>query len=234
MRTLITLGLLAVLISAAAALEQPGLLRADAAAALGAGELSGGRKHNDEQDKRPNIIFILTDDQDAVMGGDWHMPKLRRHLANEGINFTSYITNFALCCPSRSTILAGQCSHNSGVVGVGGDKQIMNPLGGFQRFNDMGMERKTVAYHLQQAGYRTGLVGKYLNGYTRQTAFHVPPGWDRWFGIGEIDYYNWTASDNGVNVEFGDRDEDYSTDVLTEKGVEFIHQYEQDRRPFFL
>ena len=60
MRTLITLGLLAVLISAAAALEQPGLLRADAAAALGAGELSGGRKHNDEQDKRPNIIIILT------------------------------------------------------------------------------------------------------------------------------------------------------------------------------
>ena len=68
--------------------------------------------------------------------------------------------NFALCCPSRSTILAGQCAHNTGVVGLGGDLGIFNPLGGFQRFNDRGLEEKTAPYHLQQAGYRTGLIGK--------------------------------------------------------------------------
>jgi N-acetylglucosamine-6-sulfatase len=49
------------------------------------------------------------------MGGDWHMPALKRHLADEGINFTQYITNYALCCPSRTSILAGQCAHNTGV-----------------------------------------------------------------------------------------------------------------------
>ncbi|KAL4431762.1 hypothetical protein ABPG77_002978 [Micractinium sp. CCAP 211/92] len=186
------------------------------------------------QQRRPNIVFILTDDQDAVMGGDWHMPKLSQHLAQQGINFTNYVANFALCCPSRSTILAGQCSHNTGVVGVGGDRNMLNVLGGFERFNDMGLETKAAPYHLQQAGYRTGLIGKYLNGYTRETAFHVPPGYDRWYAIGEIDYYNWTVSDQGVNVEFGNREEDYSTDVLTQQAVEFIGQAEADDRPFFL
>ncbi|GAB4816016.1 hypothetical protein N2152v2_003062 [Parachlorella kessleri] len=184
-----------------------------------------------EESSRPNIVFILTDDQ-----GDQHMPKLAKYIASEGINFTNYITNYALCCPSRTTILAGMCSHNTGVVGVGGDMNIYNPLGGFNRFNDQGLEKKTGPLHLQQAGYRTGLIGKYLNGYTRETAFHVPPGYDRWFGIGEIDYYNWTASDqaSGVNTEWGTAEEDYSTDVLTRKAVEYLHQYEEDKRPFFL
>lgn len=63
MRATLTLGLLACLVAAAAALEQPGLLRADADGALSAAAAAaelGGRKHNQEQDKRPNIIFILT------------------------------------------------------------------------------------------------------------------------------------------------------------------------------
>lgn len=63
---------------------------------------------------------------------------------------------------------------------------IYNPLGGFNRFNNRGLERKTAPFHLQQNGYRTGLIGKYLNGYTRQTAFHVPPGYDRWCAGGRV------------------------------------------------
>ncbi|PRW39288.1 sulfatase [Chlorella sorokiniana] len=157
------------------------------------------------------------------MGGDWWQPGLRKHLADEGLNFTNYITNFAVCCPSRATILAGQCAHNTGVVGLGGDRGMLNPLGGFQRFVDMGLEERTGAYVLQQSGYRTGL-----------TAWHVPKGWDRWFAFGEIDYYNYTISDHGANKWFGTEPEDYSTDVLTAEAVRFIEQAREDDRPFFL
>ncbi|PRW59250.1 sulfatase [Chlorella sorokiniana] len=167
---------------------------------------------------------------DAVMGGDWHMPRLRKYLAEQGVNMTQYITDFALCCPSRTSILTGQCSHNTGVVGVG----VPNVLGGFTRFNEMGMEHKTAPLTLQAAGYRTGLIGKYLNGYWDATTHHVPPGWERWFAIANIDYYNWTASDQGKRVHYGDAEEDYNTDVLTGKALEFLDVSKDDERPFFL
>lgn len=144
------------------------------------------------------------------------------------------VTNFAVCCPSRATILAGQCAHNTGVVGLGGDRGRLNPLGGFQRFLDLGLQEKTGPYLLHQAGYRTGLIGKYLNGYSSQTAWHVPPGWDRWFAFGDIDFYNYTVSDEGVNVRYGLEPSDYSTDVLTVEAVKYIEKYGDDERPFFL
>ena len=68
--------------------------------------------------------------------------------------FSEYTLNFALCCPSRTSILVGQCAHNSGIVG------IKYPLGGAQRFAELGLEAKALPYLLQQGGYRTGLVGK--------------------------------------------------------------------------
>lgn len=83
------------------------------------------------------------------------MPKLKRHLADEGANFTNYIANFAVCCPSRTTILTGECAHNSGVVNAWG-----TTLGGFHRFTTLGLEKKTVPTFLQKAGYRTGIIGK--------------------------------------------------------------------------
>src|SRR5215208_4973685 len=52
--------------------------------------------------------------------------------------------------------------------------------GGFQRFRDVGHERSTIATWLQASGYRTGLFGKYLNGYPADTPTHVPPGWSAW------------------------------------------------------
>lgn len=60
----------------------------------------------------------------------------------------------ALCCPSRAAVLLGQCAHNSGIV------SNSFPLGGANVFRDRGLETMTAPYLLQQAGYRTGLVGK--------------------------------------------------------------------------
>ncbi|GAB4823512.1 hypothetical protein N2152v2_010558 [Parachlorella kessleri] len=174
--------------------------------------------------------MILTDDQDgSVAGGDWHMPKLREHLAQRGANFTNHVLNFALCCPSRATILVGQCAHNSGIV------SLYYPLGGSRRFRERGLESRAVPLILQQAGYRTGLVGKYLNGYgTEFSAAYVPPGYDTWFGMRQQGYYNIDFSDNGQNVHLGSEPGNYSTDVIAARAVSFIQEAAQDGRPFWL
>lgn len=90
-----------------------------------------------------------------------------------------------------------------------------------------GAEKRTVAVELSKAGYRTGFFGKYLNQYGRADAGgpeHVPPGWDRWYGlVGNSIYYNFSLSDDGVEVKHGDTYEaDYLTKLVHEQSKAFI------------
>jgi arylsulfatase A-like enzyme len=83
-----------------------------------------------------------------------------------------------------------------------------------------------VATLLHDAGYRTGLFGKYLNGYTEEDTSYVPPGWDRWFAFtdrnGNGSYYDNVFSVDGQPMGTGSGPEDYSTDVLAREAVSFI------------
>lgn len=81
------------------------------------------------------------------------------------------------CCPSRATFLRGQYTHNHGTL------HGRPPNGGWQKFRSDGRESSTIATWLNAAGYTTGHMGKYLNGYgSEHTTTYVPPGWDRWWG----------------------------------------------------
>jgi N-acetylglucosamine-6-sulfatase len=126
--------------------------------------------------ERPNIIFVLTDDQ--FPGTEDAMPALRSNVTSQGVKFTDMTSTFPLCCPGRATILRGQYAHNTEIYGN------EPPRGGYEKFRNQGLEDSTVATWLHGAGYQTGLFGKYMNNYRAQT---IPPGWDRW--------YAW----NGVN-----------------------------------
>jgi hypothetical protein len=118
-----------------------------------------------------------------------------------------------------------------------------SPQGGFQKFVDMRTDgdpatlgdETTLATWLHDAGYLTGRVGKYLVGYPENSTY-IPPGWDEWFGTygGAPGYYNYGVNDNGRVIRFGDRPEDYSTDVLTNRVISFLDQAElNDAQPFF-
>jgi arylsulfatase A-like enzyme len=120
--------------------------------------------------QRPNIIFVLTDDQ--FPGTENEMPALKDNITSKGVEFTNTTSTFPLCCPGRATILRGQYSHNTHIYGNS------LPLGGWQKFHGLGLQDSTIATWLHEAGYRTGLFGKYLNDYT---APGIPPGWDRWY-----------------------------------------------------
>ncbi|MDP9261334.1 MAG: sulfatase-like hydrolase/transferase, partial [Actinomycetota bacterium] len=184
---------------------------------------------------QPNIVLILTDDQrfDEMA----HMPTVRTTLANKGMTFKNGFVVNSLCCPSRSTILTGEYSHSTGVY------KNAPPNGGFDTFTQTGDDQSTIATWLQTAGYRTGLVGKYLNGYGPPQGTYVPPGWDVWNALtlqgaeggsdGTFGYYNYSMSIDGAPRSYGSTAADYSTDVLASDATDFI-QSTPSSKPLFL
>lgn len=67
---------------------------------------------------RPNIVMIMTDDQDRRLGSTDHMANLHRRLVDRGTEFTNHYTTQALCCPARSSFLRGQQVHNTNITNV--------------------------------------------------------------------------------------------------------------------
>jgi N-acetylglucosamine-6-sulfatase len=180
------------------------------------------------EDARLNVVVIVTDDQSAesVPSPTSVMPFLQGRaldLNDHWIVFEHAFVNTPLCCPSRATMLTGRLSHETGVVD-----------------NDHGAalaEDSTIAAWLHDAGYHTGLVGKYLNGYPFGRPPFVPEGWDRWWAKrhGPVTklYYDYTLIEQGRPVRYADEVHDYSTDVFAAKAVEFIREAPLGR-PFFL
>ena len=121
--------------------------------------------------KKPNIVLILTDDLNQEVFS--HSDKLQALLAIPGTTFINNLVSLSLCCPSRVATLRGQFAHNSGIFSNGGDN------GGFAKVYKDGLESSTAATWLQGAGYRTALIGKYLNGYPTgaPSKTYIPPGW---------------------------------------------------------
>jgi N-acetylglucosamine-6-sulfatase len=184
---------------------------------------------------QPNIIFILTDDmrKDEL---NTYMPKTTTKLVTKGMSFSNAFVSNALCCPSRGTIMRGQYAHNTDVWF---NNNVFDPDpnvrdGGWLGYNGNGYESDNVATRLQDAGYSTGLFGKYLNGYGATTVpTTVPPGWDDWFAFKQAQYYNYDVNDNGTIKHFGTTNSDYSTDVLRREVQQFIGANATQGKPFF-
>jgi N-acetylglucosamine-6-sulfatase len=176
-------------------------------------------------ESKPNIIFILADDLDTVSMSQ--LPKLQSLLADHGVTFANYFVSLALCCPSRASILRGQYAHNTQIF------TNAPPGGGFATFRDLGHEESTIATWLRDAGYRTVLLGKYLNGYPMTT--YVPPGWDEWYAVaGGVNFFNYSLNENGQLVRYGSDPAAYLTDVLSAKAAEFILRTAPSAQPFFM
>ncbi len=167
---------------------------------------------------QPNIVVIMTDDMraDDIAG----MPNVQRLIGDEGVTFTNSYVNFSLCCVSRTSFLTGQYSHTTGIT----DNQP--PDGGYSMF--MPQDGNTLPVWLQQAGYRTALIGKYPNGYgdgVLVPTTYVPPGWSEWQGmpdsLGTYNYFNFGINHNGT-IETLSGTSTYQTDVLGQRAVDFV------------
>jgi N-acetylglucosamine-6-sulfatase len=195
---------------------------------------------------RPNVILIVTDDQLATSLA--LMPTLQRELVDGGVHLPNAFTSTPLCCPARVSILRGQYAHNHRVRSNGG------PEGGFPKFYATGFEASSLAPWLQGAGYRTAMMGKYLNaypygpegehppGYRGPRLTYVPPGWSEWYGFIDVPrdpdnspyaMYNYKVNANGRLRRYGSRPQDYQTDVLAGLAADFVRRSAR-RGPFFL
>jgi len=182
---------------------------------------------------RPNIIVVLADDLDDRLGtlSRAHHPNIHRLVADAGVSFERAFVTDALCCPSRTTLLRGQYTHNHGVYTNGGAS------GGYERYGPLDLEASTLATWLQAAGYRTGLFGKYINGYPLEgDPDHVPPGWSTWVSPAAgnpYGSYNYTLNVNGAQERHGRAAEDHITDVLAGHADAFVARAAADGAPFF-
>src|SRR3954452_4102879 len=150
------------------------------------------------RDGRPNILVVMTDDQNV--NDVAKMPNVKKLLAKQGTTFTNAVDSFPLCCPSRATFITGQYAHNHGV------------LGNFYPYGWYGMKGRgnTLPAWLQKSGYHTALIGKWLNGYGARDAHgEVPKGFDVWRGLLDVsayDYFNFVMNVDGRLKAFGDKD----------------------------
>jgi arylsulfatase A-like enzyme len=171
-----------------------------------------------------NVVLIVADDQPERSLAT--MPLVQSELVARGVTFTNAVVSNPLCCPSRATILTGRYAHATKVW------RNYPPFGGWSRF--VPWESRTVAVRLDDAGYTTAFLGKYLNGYGLEGDPPVPPGWDRWFAFvpsGAASYYDYALNVDGALVQRGHEPADYSTDVLAEEAERILRSVQE---PFFL
>lgn len=173
----------------------------------------------------PNIIVIMTDDQRDADPLE-RMPNTQALMVQAGLRFTNSVAVNPVCCASRASFISGQYSHNNGVW----DNKPGERPGGFKAFHG---DDNTIACWTQAAGYRTGLIGKFLNGYGKAASkTYIPPCWSYWWALTTpFRYYDYEVNDNGTIKTYGDADEDYQEDVVSALAQQFIANSTQ---PFFL
>jgi arylsulfatase A-like enzyme len=152
------------------------------------------------------------------------------------VNFSNAVMSTPLCCPARSSFISGGFyAHETGVL------NNTWPNGGAGAFNDT----NTLATHLQASGYRTGLIGKYLNGYHRVYP-RIPPGWSRFVetltpldprkSVPWTDYHivrGTSTPTKAGSATSRDPSTTYMTDKITQEAVDFIADVPAGK-PFFL
>jgi N-acetylglucosamine-6-sulfatase len=167
------------------------------------------------KDDRPNILVVMTDDMSAA---DLRlMPNVQRLLGRKGTTFDDAIDSFPLCCPARATFITGQYAHNHGVKGN------FAPYGWY----GMPKRKNILPAWLDKAGYRTAMIGKWLNGYGALDVHgEIPKGFDIWRGLLDVsayDYANFVMNADGTLRTWGDAE-------FARKLVEFAH-IEVDDQP---
>ncbi|KAK8137059.1 hypothetical protein PG984_004999 [Apiospora sp. TS-2023a] len=183
---------------------------------------------------RPNIVLILTDDQDLHMDSIDYMPYVKEHLINHGTFYKKHFCTTALCCPSRATLMTGKAAHNTNVTNV------VPPYGGYPKFVRQGLNDKYLPIWLQDAGYNTYYTGKLFNAHSVDN-YHRPhaAGWTASdFLLDPFTYWYMNSTyqrNTDAPVSYEGR---HTVEVLTEKTLgllgDAIAANDRDSSPFFL
>jgi arylsulfatase A-like enzyme len=174
---------------------------------------------------KPNVVMVVTDDQRLDEFDKRTMPATKKLIADQGTVFTDAIIPTPTCCPSRASMLTGQYGHNNGVLAnAPGYRALEDP-------------ENTLPVWLQDAGYRTAHLGKYLNGYggVADPDTEVAPGWDHWYTLmTPRQYYGYNLGVDGDKQRYGNKESDYLTRVLNRRATHLIRRFAGKPDPFYI
>ena len=160
--------------------------------------------------ERPNLLVIMTDDQRAD-GTMEVMPKTRRKIGGQGRTFLEAYTTTPKCCPSRASFFTGQYPHNHRVISNLATHRLDHTT--------------TVQRQLRRAGYRTGIFGKFLNGWPIDVN---PPFFDEWAIMNSGYQRAFWNLDGRVR-----RKRRYTTDLVANRTARFLRRAERsDDQPW--
>ena len=176
---------------------------------------------------RPNIVFVLMDDMEVAPVN--YMNWTKTLVRDQGTEFEHAYFAVPLCAPSRASILTGKYPQNTHVFTNRGHPDFYANSG----------DVSTIAVWLKRVGYRTSLIGKYMNNYPSPVSnTYIPPGWDNWqvryAGTPYDGQYNYKMNENGALTSYGSSASEYSTDVYRNKAVAFVNDALARGTPFFL
>ncbi|KAF2635653.1 Arylsulphatase [Massarina eburnea CBS 473.64] len=179
---------------------------------------------------KPNFVFIITDDQDLHLSSMDYMPFVQKHFGQGGTFYKRHYCTISICCPSRVSLLTGKAAHNTNVT------DVSPPFGGYPKFISQGFNDKYLPVWLQEAGYNTYYTGKLMNGHSTST-YNDPfvSGWNGSdFLIDPGTYLYWNATFQRNHSPPSSFPDDYSTDLVNEKGLDFLNVAANGSKPFFL
>ncbi|NQV35378.1 MAG: arylsulfatase [Phycisphaeraceae bacterium] len=193
--------------------------------------------------KQPNIVFIMADDLGYGDLGCYGQRVIQTPhidaLARAGMRFTQCYTGSTVCAPSRSTLMTGKHTGHTTVRGNFGKGGVVG-LGGKDGRVPLKAQDVTVAECLKQAGYVTGMTGKWGLGEPGTSGEPNRQGFDQWFGYlnqrRAHTYYPTFIWRNQEKVMLnGNQDrgqKQYTHDMFTEFALDFIRDHQTE--PFFL
>jgi len=193
-----------------------------------------------ERNNRPNILLIVADDLGyadlGVYGGDIQTPNIDA-LAARGMLFTQFHTA-PYCAPTRAMLLSGNNNHVAGMARQGRTGLVDAPVRGYE--NSLSDRIAPFPRLLQEAGYHTYTVGKWHLGLEAETSPHAA-GFSRAFNLldGAGTHFDAVGFFEGGSTYRQDEDlveypvGRYSTDLYTDRLIEFIDANKDDGKPFF-
>lgn len=192
---------------------------------------------------KPNIIFIMADDLGYGDLGSYGQTVIQTpnldQMAIEGLRFTHCYAGSTVCAPSRSVLMTGKHTGHTTVRGNFGKYGVVGLAGGEGRV-PLNKEDVTVAEILKEAGYTTGITGKWGLGEPNTSGHPNDQGFDEWFGYlnqrRAHSYYPDFLWKNKEKVELpgnqNGKRETYTHDLITEFALDFINRNQDD--PFFI
>lgn len=179
--------------------------------------------------KKPNILFILTDNQAASLIGTYGNPDIKTpnidQLATDGIKFTNAYAVNGMCSPTRATLMTGLMPSQHGLHNWLDDEEMKGWPDDWSAI----AEFRTLPYTLKENGYQTALIGKWHLGQPWKPSI----GYDDWvtFDVGHTtDFWNNTIIDNDKIYRVEER---HVVDFFTEKAVDYIDNYDGEK-PFYM